>query len=180
MAERVQVQGDYFHGELPAGAVYVGRQAPKFGRSKWANPFKPGRMTPLNWTRPFGGITPRDAAHAVQLFRELAHSSPGYLAEARAELAGRDLACWCNLDQPCHADVLLEIANPAQFPPEPASPLDEAMFTVWLEGNWRWVTQKMTTEAREAAVAAVLRYDRAMKEDDPDDLLTRESLAWWD
>ncbi|HEY9371501.1 DUF4326 domain-containing protein [Streptomyces sp.] len=27
------------------------------------------------------------------------------------ELAGRDLACWCPLDQPCHADVLLEIAN---------------------------------------------------------------------
>ena len=26
-------------------------------------------------------------------------------------LAGRDLACWCPLDQPCHADVLLEIAN---------------------------------------------------------------------
>jgi len=27
------------------------------------------------------------------------------------ELAGKDLACWCPLDQPCHADVLLEIAN---------------------------------------------------------------------
>lgn len=29
----------------------------------------------------------------------------------RAELAGRDLACWCPLDSACHADVLLEIAN---------------------------------------------------------------------
>ena len=29
----------------------------------------------------------------------------------RADLAGRDLACWCPLNQPCHADVLLEIAN---------------------------------------------------------------------
>lgn len=27
------------------------------------------------------------------------------------ELAGKNLACWCPLDQPCHADVLLEIAN---------------------------------------------------------------------
>lgn len=27
------------------------------------------------------------------------------------ELAGKDLACWCPLDQPCHADVLLEVAN---------------------------------------------------------------------
>jgi len=33
------------------------------------------------------------------------------LREIRAELAGRDLACWCPLDQPCHADVLLELAN---------------------------------------------------------------------
>ena len=26
-------------------------------------------------------------------------------------LKGRDLACWCSLDVPCHADVLLDIAN---------------------------------------------------------------------
>lgn len=26
-------------------------------------------------------------------------------------LAGKNLACWCPLDQPCHADVLLELAN---------------------------------------------------------------------
>lgn len=36
------------------------------------------------------------------------------LADLRADLAGRDLACWCPLDQPCHADVLLEIANREQ------------------------------------------------------------------
>lgn len=29
----------------------------------------------------------------------------------RAELRGKNLACFCPLDQPCHADVLLEIAN---------------------------------------------------------------------
>ena len=28
-----------------------------------------------------------------------------------APLHGKDLACWCRLDQPCHADVLLELAN---------------------------------------------------------------------
>lgn len=27
------------------------------------------------------------------------------------ELRGKNLACWCRLDQPCHADVLLELAN---------------------------------------------------------------------
>jgi hypothetical protein len=33
------------------------------------------------------------------------------LEEIRAELAGHDLGCWCPLDQPCHADVLLDLAN---------------------------------------------------------------------
>lgn len=31
--------------------------------------------------------------------------------QVRAELAGKDLACWCHPGDPCHADVLLEIAN---------------------------------------------------------------------
>ena len=34
--------------------------------------------------------------------------------DVRQELAGHDLACWCPLDQPCHADVLLELANAPQ------------------------------------------------------------------
>ena len=42
------------------------------------------------------------------------------LDEIRSELAGKNLACWCPLDQPCHADVLLAIANPA---PEPTGPI---------------------------------------------------------
>lgn len=35
---------------------------------------------------------------------------------APAELAGHNLACWCDPDAPCHADVLLDLANrePAQ------------------------------------------------------------------
>lgn len=28
-----------------------------------------------------------------------------------APLRGKNLACWCPMGQPCHADVLLEIAN---------------------------------------------------------------------
>jgi len=26
-------------------------------------------------------------------------------------LRGHDLACWCRLEQPCHADTLIELAN---------------------------------------------------------------------
>ncbi len=29
-----------------------------------------------------------------------------------SELEGFNLACWCGLDRRCHADVLLELANP--------------------------------------------------------------------
>lgn len=35
-------------------------------------------------------------------------------AEIRAELAGKDLACHCELDEVCHADVLIMVANGAQ------------------------------------------------------------------
>ena len=34
-----------------------------------------------------------------------------YIAKIVAELRGKNLACWCKLDQPCHADVLLRKAN---------------------------------------------------------------------
>ena len=33
------------------------------------------------------------------------------IAESLSDLAGKDLACWCPLDRPCHADVLLDLAN---------------------------------------------------------------------
>jgi hypothetical protein len=83
------------------------------------------------------------------------------------------------------ADAVLDAVAGAR-PVDPAEPsdLDDAMWTVWLEsGKWRWTTSKMTTEVREAAVAAVLRYDRWMKakaKEPADHLLKRERLAWWD
>jgi len=38
-------------------------------------------------------------------------SLPFTLAEVRRDLRGKNLACWCPLDGPCHADVLLAFAN---------------------------------------------------------------------
>lgn len=58
------------------------------------------------------------ADHAVTRFRHfliypcIGQPTVPDLDEIRFHLAGRDLACWCPLDQPCHADVLLELANP--------------------------------------------------------------------
>jgi hypothetical protein len=51
--------------------------------------------------RPAGDLPAGHALHAYPSDQEI-----------RATLAGHDLACWCPLDGPCHADVLLAIANP--------------------------------------------------------------------
>lgn len=180
MPDGVQVRGDLFHGRIPDGAVYVGRPAPGFQRSRWANPFKYGRPTPLKvrladqwWNHPFDPQRwPADAAEACDWYRLLIHRH--HLAPlVRAELAGHDLACWCKLGHPCHRDVLLDIANSADV-----TELDGAMFSVWLHTHWKYQTKKMTTGQREAAVAAVLRYHAA--HGDPDAPMTREHLVWWD
>jgi hypothetical protein len=64
---------------------------------------------PSRWGNPFSvDVYGRDAA--VAMFREYALDVLGR-DRIVAELAGKNLACWCRLDQRCHADVLLEIAN---------------------------------------------------------------------
>jgi hypothetical protein len=95
MTRRVKVTGDYFHGQVPDGAVYFSRQAPHLKRSPYANPY-PTKMHGL--------------AESLRLYR--LHAAGFDLATLRRDLAGKDLACWCPLDQPCHADSLLEVANP--------------------------------------------------------------------
>jgi hypothetical protein len=79
--------------------------------SKWGNPWPVGSTVFVEHARPAGiyvrefRVTPE---LAVALFRQA--FTPD-VPEIREELAGRDLACWCPLDQPCHGDVLLELAN---------------------------------------------------------------------
>lgn len=107
--------------------------------SRWGNPFKVGAlyMTRSYWhpapspsvaagrdegevydswgSEPQRVDRVRDRAHAVALFRaHVAYYDDVWTPERVAPLAGRDLACWCPLDQPCHADVLLELANGAE------------------------------------------------------------------
>ena len=85
----------------PPGAVVVSRP------SKWGNPFRIGDPAK-------GGLTRQEA---VVAYRHMARSN---LDESElAELRGHDLACWCPLDQPCHADVLLELANSGGHMEEP-------------------------------------------------------------
>jgi hypothetical protein len=77
--------------------------------SKWGNPFSVALA---------GAPSTRKAslrAKSVAQFRRalLAHDPAlGFdIADVRRELRGKNLACWCPLDEPCHADVLLQIAN---------------------------------------------------------------------
>lgn len=108
----------------PENTVVVARP------SRWGNPFRLGDgVTGENGTTLYE-ITDRD--DAVRLFANwltntiddagrYVHGKTTYfgaessarpsIEQIRAELAGKNLACWCPLGQPCHADVLLRIAN---------------------------------------------------------------------
>ena len=78
-----------------------------------ANPPNGKRVTrPSRWGNPFRiGVEAKDAAQAVAMFREHVLGQPVLLELARRELKGFDLGCTCALDQPCHADVWLELVN---------------------------------------------------------------------
>lgn len=120
----------------PEGAVYVGRG------SIWGNPFVVGEpsgcafldggdptpMIPaltLEKSLEFyqnvmsGYLCPEMHPHGHQYLaafrRRIKGASPGEWA--RSVLRGKTLMCFCPLDQPCHADILLELANgPAPTP----------------------------------------------------------------
>ncbi len=73
---------------MPEGAIYVGRG------SRWGNPYRIGTCMIPN------------AQAAVDAF--LANLP---ISLDLSTLRGHDLACWCPISQPCHADILLELAN---------------------------------------------------------------------
>jgi hypothetical protein len=84
----------------PIGVVVVSRP------SKYGNPFRVGR----HLTTPEAAVV----AYREQLVTRGLWRGATLLVnvhDVRRELRGRDLACWCPIGQPCHADVLLEVAN---------------------------------------------------------------------
>ena len=101
---------------MPEGAIYVGRP------TIWGNPWRVGQLNP------FGTITVNNR-HAASIYRGFAPQNERLIELARRELRGHDLACWCRLCdlhaaaggkplgsncpycEPCHADLLLELAN---------------------------------------------------------------------
>jgi hypothetical protein len=93
---------------MPEGAVYVGRP------TQWGNPFEADVLGQH-------GAVDAYAVHLAAYFgweyrtvRRAFYPWPvdsSAFANWIAPLQGRDLACWCPLDQPCHADVLLHLAR---------------------------------------------------------------------
>jgi hypothetical protein len=72
--------------------------------TKWGNPFH---------QKDQGGREAAVEAYRVWVQGE-SEEAASVRAAARVELRGKSLACWCPLNGPCHADVLLEIANTAR------------------------------------------------------------------
>ena len=100
MVERVQLSRAKGW-RIPENTVKVDRT------TKWGNPYLGGQDGDEN------------RSHLVELFRLYLEGQPEgrqLAQDARKELRGRNLACWCPLPTPgerdvCHAAVLLEIAN---------------------------------------------------------------------
>lgn len=112
--------------KMPENTVYVGRP------TWFGNPFKPENF----WDAGYSGNLATAIAACVQGYRQWLTSarvthdwrSPSHFKEwleacradriqSIASLRGKNLACWCPLTDkdgkpvPCHADVLLELAN---------------------------------------------------------------------
>lgn len=102
---------------MPGEAIYVGRS------SRWGNPYKvvelPGGWLGLERRDRIGAMILearfRDKQtakkRAVELFENYAQQRLAADPHWLDPLRGNDLACWCPLDEPCHADILLKMAN---------------------------------------------------------------------
>lgn len=85
---------------------------------KWGNPYYPGcglgfggfdeNMRPGYWRLETADDMVR---HFREHMRGMQRDEPGRFKEYIAPLRGKNLACWCKPGDPCHADVLLELAN---------------------------------------------------------------------
>lgn len=101
---------------MPENTVYVGRP------SRWGNPWCVGkaidRQAVKKWDWRFKDlayITP-NAEDAMRKFAVALGLDDCMIAVVRRELKGKNLACWCPPGAPCHADVLIEIANSGDQP----------------------------------------------------------------
>lgn len=77
--------------------VYIGRP------SKWGNPYSHREGTAALFRVP-------TRAAAIEAYEKYIRARPGMVAQAKRELKGKRLVCWCH-PLPCHGDVLAKIAE---------------------------------------------------------------------
>lgn len=93
---------------MPANTVKVDRS------TRWGNPFVVGETYPCV-EGDLGG--PRCGEYRISCAGDAVEAFRGWVCDELeplgdlAELRGKNLACWCKPGAPCHADVLLELAN---------------------------------------------------------------------
>jgi hypothetical protein len=98
---------------LPTNTVKVDRT------TNYGNPYVIGDKMDMKMVRRWGwNISPEgqkivceDATMAVRRFEHALQWDEAIHDWVREKLGGKDLACWCAPGEPCHADVLLRIAN---------------------------------------------------------------------
>jgi uncharacterized protein DUF4326 len=97
--------------KAPDGVINVTRPG------RYGNPYFPGcgigfggfdaQMRPVSWPL----ITKADMKrHFAEHMRVMALHEPKEFEAYIAPLRGKNLMCWCKPGEPCHGDVLLELA----------------------------------------------------------------------
>lgn len=75
--------------------------------SKWGNPFKADAK---DYQMTCAAVA-LFAIHVREQRPAYGTIKPPNIASIKRELSGRNLACWCPRNAPCHCDVLLKLAN---------------------------------------------------------------------
>jgi len=105
--------------KMPESAMYVGRPT-KYGNPYSVSIFGLELALKLFRDTAYGFWTPSNVSDlpdetaklAYELHRDWRKKFSHHPVDIiHLELGNADLACWCKLGEPCHADVLLEIAN---------------------------------------------------------------------
>lgn len=89
---------------MPPNTVCVSRPG------KWGNPFICGPAFESE-SMSLPEVTPAIATEAYRSYLQRSLANHASTREALETLRGKNLACWCKPGTPCHADVLLELAN---------------------------------------------------------------------
>jgi hypothetical protein len=94
--------------KMPPNTVKVCRPG------KWGNPFMVSDV--IDFYIGDKSLAQADCvdSHKRWIMEGTNHSSddaPPSIEEIRSQLRGKNLACWCKQGTPCHADILLKIAN---------------------------------------------------------------------